>query len=164
MHLFIQILLILAIAFFLIKAIYIVLKSKKQVDTISFDKKEAKSIIDNSHISTVNTFLEAEERNAIVYEVFSLYFDSYKEMKEDQSSKYKDSFIEFKIGTNEERLFKAQKCYKIDCENIVFRKGIFGTEHPKWFKILLVEVRNINGIEQREVLKKVDSTSIDHNY
>ena len=164
MHLFIQILLILAIAFFLIKAIYIVLKSKKKVDTISVEKKEAKTIIDDSHISTVNTFLQSEERKAIVYEVFSLYFDSYKEMKEDQSATYKDSFIEFKIGTNEERLFKAQKRFKIDCENIVFRKGIFGNEHPKWFKILLVAVSNINGIEQREVLKIVDSTSINHNH
>ena len=164
MQIFIQILLLIGIAYLLFKAIYKVLNSKKQCDTFSVDKKDAETIIDNSHISTVNTFLQSEERKAIVYEVFSLYFESYKEMKEDQSSTYKDSFIEFKIGTNEERLFKAQKCYKIDCENIVFRKGIFGTEHPKWFKILLVAVRNINGIEQREVLKKVDSTSIDHNY
>ena len=123
-----------------------------------------KSSIDDDIIGTKNSYLEEVENSAFVYEVFMLVYTSLSEMNQDESCKSDYPPKTFNTGTTEERLYKAQKTYKIECENIVFRKGIFGNESPKWFKILLVSVQNKNGLEKRVVLKSVNSSTIDQNY
>ena len=96
--------------------------------------------------------------------MFSLYYSSLQEMNDDENNTSEGMVTEFKKGTNEERVLKAEKYFKITCENIVFRKGIFGNEHPKWFKIFLVSIKNNDGVERREVLKAVKSLNNNYNY
>ena len=183
MYLYLSILLLLTIIFLLFYGINRKLKSTKKNeididDSISSDlissreyasyiaesaKNNLQSDTENS-VHTVNTYLHSIEIQEIVYEVFSLYYSSLQEMNDDENNTSEGMVTEFKKGTNEERVLKAEKYFKITCENIVFRKGIFGNEHPKWFKILLVSVQKERDIEKREVLKTVNSLNINYSY
>ena len=133
MYLYLSILLLLTLIILLFYGINRKLKStkKNEIDTddsITSDlmssreyasyiaesaKKNLQSDTENS-VHTVNTYLHSIEKQAIVYEVFSLYFSSLKEMNDDESNTPKDMVAQFKKGTNAERLYKAQKCFKIE--------------------------------------------------
>ena len=131
MYLYLSIFLLLTIIFLLFYGINRKLKStkKNEIDTddsISSDlmsSREYASYIAESakknlqlrreKVYTVNTYLHSIEKQAIVYEVFSLYFSSLKEMNDDESNTPKDMVTQFIKGTNAESLYKAQKCFKI---------------------------------------------------
>lgn len=176
MHLYIQVFFIFFIVFLVFLLIYKYFKSKNKndlhliykdnVETVEFKERvrpSAKKIHDNfpigaiHQINPINTYLKSVENNAIVYEVFTNYYSSVQEMTEDTSNRSKDAVTVFNNGSSHDRLLKAEKCFKITRENIVFRKAILGNEQPKYFKIFLVAIKKNNGEEKREVLKMVNS-------